>query len=170
MRLPFLRTPRHQDEPAIVAMTGVRLGDKVHFWGTRPELLLPLAARAGLSGQTTIISPDASDLAKTAEREGLLVDLNPAPAADAAYDLAVVHATGDWKAALGLLVSATRTGGRIIAVAGDPQSGLLSRLRSGEGSAPTEAQLVEALQSSGWQRVRLIGDRDGMRFVEGVRA
>jgi len=169
MRLPFLRTPQHQDEPTIVAMTGVRLGDKVHFWGTRPELLLPLAARAGLSGQTTIISPDASDLANTAEREGLLVDANPTPAPDAGYDLAVVHATGNWNSALALLLPATRIGGRIVAIAGDPSSSLLARLRHADSSGATQAELVAALQSAGWRRVRPIGERDGMRFVEGVR-
>jgi hypothetical protein len=169
MRLPFLRTPQHRDEPTIVAMTGARLGDKIHFWGSRPELLLPLAARAGLSGQTTIVSPGASDLAAVAGREGLLVDLNPAPPPDAAYDLAVVHATGDWKNALGSLLAATRTGGRVIAIAGDPPSGLLWRLRHADTATSTEAEVVDALRSAGWQRVRPIGEREGMRFVEGTR-
>src|SRR6187551_3972905 len=82
MKLPFLRTAQHQDEPTVVAMTGVRRGDKVHFWGALPALLLPLAARSGLSGQVTVISPDAAELVSAAEREGLLVDSAPTPLPD----------------------------------------------------------------------------------------
>ncbi len=110
MKLPFLRTPQHQDEPTVVAMTGVRLGDKVHFWGARPALLLPLAARSGLSGQVTVISPDAADLVSAAEREGLLVDSASAPLPDAGYDLAVVHTEGAWTSTLEPLLDATRAG------------------------------------------------------------
>ena len=100
MKLPFLRTPQHQDEPTVVAMTGVRRGDKVHFWGALPALLLPLAARSGLSGQVTVISPDAAELVSAAEREGLLVDSAGAPLPDAGYDLAVVHTDGAWTSTL----------------------------------------------------------------------
>ena len=117
MKLPFLRTPQHQDEPTVVAMTGVRRGDKVHFWGAPPALLLPLAARSGLSGQVTVISPDAAELVSAAEREGLLVD-SGAPLPDAGYDLAVVHTDGAWMSTLGPLLDATRIAGRLTVIAG----------------------------------------------------
>lgn len=170
MKLPFMRTPQHRDEPTIVAMTGVRLGDKVHFWGSSPPLLLPLAARSGLSGQITVISGGAAALLSAAEREGLLVDAASGPVSGAGYDLAVVHTDGPWTSALGPLLAATRDGGRLIVVAGEPPAGLLGRLRGGGAVAgPTEAEIVSAMSSAGWKRVRGIGERDGMRFVEGVR-
>jgi hypothetical protein len=170
MKLPFLRTPQRQDDPTVVAMTGVQLGDKVHFWGDTASLLLPLAARTGLSGQVTVVSPDAATLVATAEREGLLVDQNPAPSPDAAYDLAVVQAEGDWRSAMSLVLPPTRAGGRVIAIAGEPPKGLLAKLgRPRAASGPSVDELAEALTAAGWRRVREIGERDGMRFVEGVR-
>jgi hypothetical protein len=170
MKLPFLRTPQHQDEPTVVAMTGVRRGDKVHFWGALPALLLPLAARSGLSGQVTVISPDAAGLLSAAEREGLLVDSASAPLPDAGYDLAVVHADGAWTSALGPLLAASRIAGRLIVIAGDPPAGLLGRLRGPAAvTGPGDADVVAAVSAAGWKRVRPIGERDGMRFFEGVR-
>ncbi len=170
MKLPFLRTPQHQDEPTVVAMTGVRLGDKIHFWGALPALLLPLAARSGMSGQVTVISPDAAGLLSAAEREGLLVESASAPGPDAGYDLAVVHADGAWTSALGPLLTASRPGGRLIVIAGDPPAGLLGRLRGPVSPAsPTDADVIAAASAAGWKRLRAIGERDGLRFIEGVR-
>ena len=85
MKLPFLRSPQHRDEPTVVAMTGVRLGDKLHFWGNAPALLLPLATRSGLSGQVTVISPDSAALISAAEREGLLAEAATTPIPDAQW-------------------------------------------------------------------------------------
>ena len=170
MKLPFLRTPQHQDEPTVVAMTGVRRGDKVHFWGALPALLLPLAARSGLSGQVTVISPDATELVSAAEREGLLVDSAGAPISDAGYDLAVVHTDGAWTSMLEPLLAATRAAGRLIVIAGDPPAGLLGRLRGvAAANGPADADVIAAMTGAGWKRVRPIGERDGMRFIEGVR-
>ena len=170
MKLPFLRSPQHQDEPTVVAMTGVRRGDKVHFWGRLPALLLPLAARSGLSGQVTVISPDAAELVYAAEREGLLVDSAPAPLPDAGYDLAVVHTDGAWTSTLEPLLDATRHSGRLIVIAGEPPAGLLGRLRGvAAASGPADADVIAAITGAGWKRVRAIGERDGMRFIEGVR-
>jgi hypothetical protein len=170
MKLPFLRTAQHQDEPTVVAMTGVRRGDKVHFWGALPALLLPLAARSGLSGQVTVISPDAAELVYAAEREGLLVDSAPAPLPDAGYDLAVVHTDGAWTSTLEPLLDATRHSGRLIVIAGEPPAGLLGRLRGvAAASGPADADVIAAITGAGWKRVRAIGERDGVRFLEGVR-
>jgi hypothetical protein len=170
MKLPFLRTPQHRDDPTVVAMTGVRLGDRVCFWGASTAALLPIAARAGLSGTVTVISPNPAGLLAAAEREGLLVESAAAPVAEAAYDLAVVHADGAWTSTLESLFSATRTGGRLIVIAGDPPAGLLGRLRGGgAATGPAESEIVAAMSGAGWKRVRAVGERDGMRFVEGVR-
>lgn len=169
MRLPFLRKPEH-DEPMVVAMTGIRLGDKVHFWGSRSDLLLPLAARVGLSGQFTIISRDGPRLKALAEREGVLVDADGTLRPDAGFDLAIVQAEGDWAAALGPLLAATRPGGRVIVISGAPAGGLLGRFRGGSRDGPPEARVIQALAEAGWSRARGIGEREGLRFVEGMCA
>ena len=109
----FLRTPRPDDADGR-GDDGRRLGDKVHFWGALPALLLPLAARSGLSGQVPAISAERRGPVSAAEREGLLVDSAGAPLPDAGYDLAVVEASGAWTSTLAPLLAATRAGGRIV--------------------------------------------------------
>jgi len=123
-----------------------------------------------LSGQVTVISPDAAELVSAAEREGLLVDSAPAPLPDAGYDLAVVHTDGAWTSTLEPLLDATRHSGRLIVIAGDPPAGLLGRLRGvAAASGPADADVIAAITGAGWKRVRAIGERDGVRFLEGVR-
>ena len=57
MRLPFLRKAATGDEPLVVSMTGARLGDTVVFAGQSASLVLPLAARTGLSGRCLVVGP-----------------------------------------------------------------------------------------------------------------
>ncbi len=109
-------------------------------------------------------------MSSAAEREGLLVDSADAPLPDAGYDLAVVHTDGAWTSALEPLLAATRTAGRLIVIAGDPPAGLLDRLRgAAAATGPTDAEVIATMTGAGWKRVRAIGERDGMRFIEGVR-
>ena len=55
-------------------------------------------------------------------------------------------------------------------IAGDPPAGLLGRLRGvAAATGPADADVITAITGAGWKRVRAIGDRDGMRFIEGVR-
>ena len=69
MKLPFLRKAERED-PLVVSMTGIRLGDRLLYVGATPELFEPLAARVGLSGQTTVVATEArrSDSRRGAER------------------------------------------------------------------------------------------------------
>jgi hypothetical protein len=56
----------------------------------------------------------------------------------------------------------------VIVVIGAPPKGLLGRLTGSSASvAPSAESVTSALFRSGWQRVRPIGDRDGVGFVEG---
>jgi hypothetical protein len=145
----------------------VRLGDKVLFSGSDPGLLLPLASKVGLSGQTLVISAQAEALRIRAEREGVLVETAGTAPANGAFDLAVVQAEGTWTEGLAGLVGAVRRGGRIVVVVGRQARGLLSRFTSDEQheAAPILMELV----SAGWTRGRHIGQRDGLCFVEAVR-
>lgn len=168
MRLPFLRT-QERDEPLIVAMSGVRLGDNVLFWGGRSELLLPLAARSGLSGRVVVLSENGPTLKATAERAGLLVEAESTPPTGESFDLAVIHTQGPWTTILPALAGSVRHGGRVIVVSGTLASGLMARLRGTPDGGPAEGEIVQTLHAAGWTRVRGIGEREGLRFVEGVR-
>lgn len=171
MKLPFLRKATTGEEPLVVAMTGARLGDAVLFAGQSHALALPLAARAGLSGRCLIVGPPevTSRVEAAATREGLLVETTALPPGDGTFDLAVVEATGDWRAAAAACRNAVRAGGRVIVVAGSAREGLVARLRRSREEAPGADMIVRSLTEAGWQRARSIGERDRLTFVEAFR-
>jgi hypothetical protein len=171
VKLPFLRKT-DPGVPLLVSMTGVRLGDKVVFAGSDPELLLPAAAKVGLSGQTLVVSPDGEALRRRAEREGVLVEVAEAPPPGGTFDLAIAQAEGAWTDGLSALAAAVRPGGRIVVISRRQAQGLLSRF--GKASAgpdgPDSATVILELVRAGWTRGRSVGERDGLRFVEAVRS
>ena len=169
MKLGFLRKPAREGAPLVVSMTGVRLGDRVIFAGTNPALLMPLAARTGLSGQLLTVGADAAGLKARAEREGHLVEAATEPPADGSYDVAVVETSGDWVSVIAPLVAAVRPAGRIVVVIGTPAQGPLAFLKASAASGPEPALVVESLEQAGWHRARGIGGRDGLAFVEAMR-
>lgn len=166
MRLPFLK-PAASSEPLILAMSGIRLGDAVIFAGRSAAHLLPLAGRTGLSGRSVIVGPPevTEPLEAAATREGVLVETLPVAPADHSFDLAVVEAVGDWTAAATNLKAAVRAGGRVLVVAGEPRGGLLARLSPRPSPVPG-GDIVETLTREGWARARVIGERDGLLYVE----
>jgi hypothetical protein len=168
MKLGFLRKPAREEAPLVVSMTGVRLGDRVVFAGTNPALLMPLAARAGLSGQVLAVGADAAGLKARAEREGYLVEAATEPPADGSYDVAVVE-TGDWSSLIAPLIVAVRPAGRIVVVIGAPVQGPLAFLKASAARGPEPTLIVESLERAGWHRARSIGGRDGLAFVEAMR-
>jgi len=167
MKLPFLRKSERED-PLVVAMTGARLGDRVVYVGSRKELFEPLAARVGLSGQTTVVASDADALKTAAERDGVLIDAASAVPMDGSYDLAVVEARGPWQRELKNLLSAVRMGGRLIVIAGQPRN-WLGRFRSPAKPSTTDTEIARVVEAGGWTAARGIGGRDELRFIEGFR-
>lgn len=167
MRLPFLRKAAAGDQPLVVSMSGVRLGDSVAFAGHSAALALPLAARTGLSGRCVVVGPQeiTAVLENTATREGLLIETAEQFPTDRSLELVVVEAVGAWAAAAAHARGAVRGGGRLVVVTGTLRDGLLARLRTSPPAVPVEA-IVETLSSQGWQRARAIGGRDGLSFVE----
>jgi len=167
MRLPFLRKGTISDEPLVVAMTGARLGDTVVFAGQSASLVLPLAARTGLSGRCLVVGPPGATAAleASATREGLLVEVADSFPTDRASELAVVEAVGEWATATAGLRDAVRGGGRIVVVAGSPRKGLLARLSARPPEVAPDA-IVRTLSAQAWQRARSVGERDGLVFVE----
>jgi hypothetical protein len=167
MKLPFLRKPE-REEPLVVSMTGARLGDRLLYVGEMPGLFEPLAARVGLSGQTTVVAADAEALKAGAERDGFLIDGTTSIPADGSYDLAIVEARGDWATAVAQAAAAVRRGGRLIVIAGEPRS-WLGRLRAPAEPLPSDEEIVRILERGGWSSARAIGAQGDLRFVESLR-
>lgn len=168
MKLPFLRKAARTGEPLIVAMTGARLGDAILFAGRSAALALPLAARAGLSGRFLAIGePEAAAaLESAAQREGVLIETASRTPPDGTFELAVVEATGGWPAAVASARLAVRRGGRVVVVAGAPREGLLARLTATSSTAPSPEEVVRVLAAEGWHLARVVGEGDGMAFIE----
>jgi hypothetical protein len=167
MRLPFLRKATTGEEPLVVSMSGARLGDTVVFAGQSAAILLPLAARTGLSGRCLAVgTPESTSvLEAAATREGLLVEVTDRFPADHSFELAVIEAVGEWEAAAAGARDAVRSGGRIVVVTGSLRGGLLARFSTAAPDVAPEA-IVETLSRRGWQRARPVGGRDGLLFVE----
>ena len=172
-------------------MSGVRLGERALQIGVdSPWIAAAIAAKTGLTGLTTIIVGDetAAGTARAALAEaGALADVHVGPSymlplADGAYDVVVLHAVG------GLLLSLTselrdrmlvecqrvlRVGGRLIALeTGSPTGlrGLLGGASKHDAQYEASGGTTAALQAAGFRAVRTLGDRQGYRLIEGLKA
>jgi ubiquinone/menaquinone biosynthesis C-methylase UbiE len=181
----FLRETTIGREPLAVSMASVRAGERVLQVGVNePAIVHAIANKVGLTGLASIVVPNdaladrvrgyTGDDASSADVR--IEPLDRLPFADQSYDAVVVHnregllrdmdatlrqqAVRDWMRVL-------RVGGRLIVLdAGKPRGmrGLL-----GGGSSSDAGETISTLQSGGAGSVRVISDRDGYRFIEGVR-
>jgi ubiquinone/menaquinone biosynthesis C-methylase UbiE len=172
-------------------MSGARLGERALQVGLDdPGIAAAIAAKTGMTGQATIVVADEgaaqSARAAVAASGGLgdvlvVGQLQPLPFANESYDLVVVHS------ARGLLASLVydmrrrlleecrrvlRAGGRVMTL----ESGSPTGLRRLMGGAKLDAQYesaggtAAALEAAGFRAVRTLGDRQGYRFIEGLKA
>ncbi len=164
----FLRKSK-QREQLPIAMSGVRMGERALQIGIdAPTLVGAIAAKVGLSGHAAVAVGDeaaAASARSAAEKAGVLVDLQVAPLhtlpfANDSFDVIVVHAKSGWLASLddaarqAVLREAHRVlrgGGRLIAIEG-----------------PT-GSTIDALQPAGFKATRILAERDGYRFTEGLK-
>jgi len=186
----FLRKPARSREPLPITMTGVRMGERVLQIGVHDSALTGmLAARPGLSGHAAIVtlSEAAADRARHAcEHAGVLADVTvtgtEAPRIDgASFDAAIVHDTDPAIASLAESERvalfrechrALRVGGRLIVIDSLPRTGLsalLSRSAS-QSEPPPVVSLTGALEAAGFRPVRLLAEREGYRFIEGLKS
>lgn len=158
-------------DPLQVAMTGVRMGERyLQIFCHDGALTRGLATKTGLSGVAALAAPDESDAKqarKAADKAGVLIDVQiTAPTAltwdAAAFDMVVIDNTGGAFARLNTAdrVACLRETRRVLRMGGRVE--FIEREAEPSGA---EAQLTEA----GFKPVRTLAERDGFRFVEGLK-
>jgi ubiquinone/menaquinone biosynthesis C-methylase UbiE len=172
-----------------IAMAGVKMGERLLNVGSGdPRMFAALAGKVGLTGRACAVAEDnagAEALRAAAARAGVLVEIEVVPFSrlpfeDAAFDVAVINGTRGLLAALppfdraslvGELFRALRGGGRLIAIERSRRAGLFSLA----GGAPLTSEYVSsggalrAFEAAGFRPVRVLAEREGLRFVEGLK-
>ena len=176
----FLRKSTLERLP--VVMSGVRMGERALQIGIDdPMLVGAIAAKVGLSGHAAVVAPDEQDAAKVRgglARAGALADVQVAPLdslpfADSDFDVVIVHTAGvkpglGGSSGLALLRDAfrvVRSGGRVVIIQGS--GGLMAKLRTSTNA--DTGDMLEALESAGFGATRLLAEREGYRFLEGLK-
>jgi ubiquinone/menaquinone biosynthesis C-methylase UbiE len=183
----FLRQSTVGREPLAVAMSGVRMGERVLQIGMdTPVVTGVLAAKPGLSGESAIVVPDDATAVKAkraADNASALVNirvhnLDALPYDQHSFDLVVIHnrdgqltELSEAQRARALQESARvlRPGGRVVVIDRGTPSGLAAIFQS-RNNPDVAAASVKALEAAGFRAVRPLGDRDGYSFVEGMKA
>jgi SAM-dependent methyltransferase len=180
----FLRKTKAR-EPLPITMTGVRMGERLLQVGIDdPATAGAIAAKVGLSGTAAMAvdSPDRADRATAAAaKAGALVDvtvtsLDKLPYPDASFDVVVVHGmrqairdAGVSTAKLKECLRVLRPGGRAVAITPGPPKGLGALLRPAAPEEPGDSA-ADALIAAGFRPVRVVGELEGFRFTEGLKA
>jgi len=161
-------------DPLQVSMTGVRMGERFLQIGCHDRALLSgLAAKVGLSGDAAVAAFDEDQVKRAGgvgTKVGALIDTRridgPALPFDSdRFDMIVVDDTNgafrkiDDATRIGYLRDARRTvrqGGRIEVI---------------EGTADRAAgyDALRDLTAAGFKPVRVLAEKDGFRFLEGLR-
>jgi len=182
----FLRQSTVGREPLAIAMSGVRMGERLLQIGMDTAVVTGLlAAKPGLSGESSIVVADeatATQVRRAISDTGALVNvavhnLDALPFDAGSFDLIVVHnrnsrlanlVGAQGSAAFGECRRVLRSGGRVVVLDKGTATGLTALFRSGTSPVPVETT-IRALETAGFRAVRLLGDRDGYRFVEGLK-
>jgi ubiquinone/menaquinone biosynthesis C-methylase UbiE len=183
----FLRRSAVERDALPVAMSGARMGERLLQIGLDDaRVAAALGAKPGLSGESALVVADqdaAASMSRAVARTGALVNvhvhaLDQLPFDDGSFDVVVVHDRGGQLAALDDVTRAgaltecrrvLRSGGRIVVLGQGTPTGVLARLKGG-GLQPQPADwIVQRLEQAGFRAVRELGDREGYRFVEGLR-
>ncbi len=191
MPIPFFRFRKLDAVPLPITMTGIRMGERLLQIGVdSASLCAALAAKIGLSGTAAHVvtnEADATRLKKAAEKAGALVDvrvvttLRSMPFDDDAFDLVVMHSMNGLIAGMAPYTRVRcleeahrvlRAGGRMMVIEAEPRGGLggLIRPYPVDSHYSSTGESVGALKAEGFKPVRIIGDREGYRFVEGLKS
>jgi hypothetical protein len=185
MFLQFFRTLRQQRrlDPLHVTMTGVRMGERFIQIGCDDTALLGgLARKVGLSGHCMVAVFDeesATRARKVAANVGVLIEVavvTPGALGGGAggVDMVVIDDTrgtfarlrdADRIAALAEAQRVVREGGRIEVVERVALTGILG----GAITRPEGYRIESELATAGFKAVRLLAEKAGVRFVEGLK-
>ncbi|MDO8680689.1 MAG: hypothetical protein Q7R30_19400 [Acidobacteriota bacterium] len=159
-------------DPLQVSMTGVRMGERfIQIGCDDRSLLAGLAAKVGLSGSAAVAVFDEASAGRaraTGAKVGALIDVHVIASGTLPFDTGQVDmmVIDDTRAALSsrpedvrrmILSEAFRTvrsGGRIEAV---------------ESMGKTPTTVTSDLEQAGFKPVRILAEKDGFRFVEGLK-
>jgi ubiquinone/menaquinone biosynthesis C-methylase UbiE len=172
----------------VVSMTGVKMGDRlVQIGCAHGGRLAAVAKKVGLTGRAVAVVPDAAAAnraQKGAADAGVLIEIETAPPTrlpvdGEGFDLAVVDDTGgllgtlpseDRAASVRELMRVLRPGGRVMVLGAAPRAGLGALLKGGQtGPSFASGEATTALQADGFKSVRLLAEREGLVFVEGIK-
>ena len=162
-------------DPLHVSMTGVRMGERFLQIGVRDKALLAgLAAKVGLSGTAAVAAVDAEDASRAraiGAKVGALIETYDIdhgrawPIADQQFDMIVVDDTAGSFAGLDDAARLTCLGHAFRAVRPGGRIEVIARSKS---DARAYDPLGE-LGAAGFKPVRELAERDGFRFIEGLR-
>lgn len=152
-------------------MTGVRMGERYLQVGCHDAALTRgLATKIGLSGVAALAAPDerqAKQAQKAADKAGVLIDIKITPPDqltwdDGIFDMVVIDNTGGTVQALpdATRTTSLREARRVLRAGGRVE--FIER----EGDA---GRATEWLTAAGFKPVRTLAERDGFRFVEGLK-
>jgi SAM-dependent methyltransferase len=171
-----------------LAMTGVRMGERQLLVGDDAALFAKLAGRSGLTGRVTVVVGNegaAVRMEAAAAQLGVLVEdirravLPELPVEDGGFDVAVVNVgpsilalTPAQRNSLAAGIRrALRNGGRVVLVEGQPPTFLGLKRAHVEGIDAFQAAggASPILEAAGFRPVRLLAEREGQRFTEGIK-
>ncbi len=172
-------------EPLSVAMSGVKLGDRLLVAGCGDApLIARLAGKAGLTGRACAVDASAEKTARAAaavEREGVLIEPFTAPWSGLPFDTGSFDVVVIRDVLPGLepeprvrcvreACRVLRDGGRCVVIDRGARGGL-GALLGGRGHEPYAAAggARHALEADGFVAVRTLAEREGLVFVEGVK-
>jgi ubiquinone/menaquinone biosynthesis C-methylase UbiE len=189
--VPFFQRPPQRKHALAIAMTGVSLGDQLLQVGcTDASLLAAIGSKVGLSGRVCAIVPDEAHAARArraAEKSGFLLEIETGslgnfPFEDGAFNLIVVDNQEGLLSSMrpeqrvATLQQAFRTlapRGRVVVIERGARGGLGALLGSSDAPADphykSSGGAIVALEAEGFRAARLLAERDGLSFFEGVR-